>query len=133
MIGSRIESRGGLPWGALLFLTIGFALLVGGVGLGQAPLLIGAALPISIGLSLWLFGRERNFVAEFTEQSIEVEHPMASIPYDGLRDVRAGGIPHDPTTFRKSISPIHVEHEGGVLRIPPRLNVPSHEVYRFLA
>ena len=133
MIGRRIESRWRWPWGVLLWLSIGVALLAGGLVLGRPPLSIASALPISIGLASWMLGRERSFVAEFAEESIEIEDPQSSIPYSGIRDLRAGWIPHDPSTFRKASAPIHLEHDRGVLHIPANLSVPSHEVYRFLA
>ncbi len=90
-------------------------------------------MPIGISVALLISGWERPFVAVFGKDSIEVEGPQGSIPYASLRDVRAAGIPHDPSSYRKPRVPIHVEHLGGMLQIPPRLNAPSHEVYRFLA
>jgi hypothetical protein len=133
MIGSRIESRRVLPWGSLLLLTAGFCMFIGGIANGEASLAISSALPFSIGLSVLFLGHEKKLVAEFAAESIEIENPPTSIPYAGLKSVRAGGIPHEPSSFRKARSPILVEHDNGVLQIPPRLNVPSHEVYRFLA
>jgi hypothetical protein len=133
MIGSRIESRPSLPWWAILIFTTGVCMLVGGVAYGQTRLSIESLLPLSVGLSLIFLVREKKLVAEFAEGSIEIENPPASIAYAGLKDVRIGGIPHDPVKFRKKRSPIHVEHEAGVLHFPRRLNVDSHEVYRFLA
>jgi hypothetical protein len=133
MIGQRVESRRGLPWGALAFASIGLGLLAGGFALGQLPLFVVAALPLGISVALLMFGREPHFGAVFGETAIEVEGSYGSISYGSLRDVRAAGIPHDPSAFRKASAPIHLQHEGGILHIPHRLNVPSHEVYRFLA
>ncbi len=39
MIGQRVESRQGLPWGALALGSLGFAMLVCGFALGRPPLL----------------------------------------------------------------------------------------------
>jgi hypothetical protein len=133
MMGQRIESRPDFPWASLAVASIGLALLGGGLALGRSPLAIAAALPIGVALALLVSGRERPFAAVFVRDAMDVEDPPVTIYYSSLNDVRSGGIPHDPSTFRKASAAIQVEHEGGTLSIPARLNLPSHEVYRFLA
>ncbi len=133
MIGQRIESRPGLPWGALMFLAVGIALVAGGLAVGPLPMAVAGALPIAVGLMLGFLGREGRFAGEFTAEGIEATDPPSSIPYASLLNVRAGNRPHNPLDFRKKTCPIRVIHEAGELAIPSRLNVPSHEVYRFLA
>jgi hypothetical protein len=132
MIGQRVESQRGLPWGSLLLLFIGVDLVVGGSVLRASGLALTGVLPLALGLSFGLLGRERPFVATFTEEAIEAEEPSSTIPYAQIQNVWAGGQPQDPVTFRDKSRTIQVQHEGGLLRIPARLNVPSHEVYRFL-
>lgn len=133
MIGQRVESRFGLPWLALGFASIGLTMAGGGIALGERPLLVGSALPFAIAVCWLIFCVDRPFAAEFLEDGIEVDGHGSPISYASLRGVRIGGRPHDPSNFRKASMPIQVEHEGGQFLIPARLNVPSHEVYRFLA
>ncbi len=73
------------------------------------------------------------FSATFTTDAIEIGDPPSSIRYDQIRYVWADGRVHDPGSFSKSSCVIHVEHEGGLIRIPGRLDHPSSEVYTFLA
>jgi hypothetical protein len=135
MIGERLESRRHLPWVASLFLTVGLGLVVAGLVSGIKGLLAGAVLPIAIGGALWLLGRERPFAATVREEGLEIEgegEPVL-IPYASIQNIKVAGRPADPAGFDRSSAPIAVLHEVGVLHIPARLNVPSHEVLRFLA
>ncbi|MGO9469427.1 MAG: hypothetical protein ACLQIB_54365 [Isosphaeraceae bacterium] len=135
MIGERIESRGDLPWVWLFFLAVGLGLVTAGLIFGTHWLLTGAALPLALGGSLCLFGRERSLTATFREHGLEVEDagPPVLVPYASIQNITAGGRLADPAEFRKASCPIEVAHDGGLLQIPSRLNFPSHEVYRFLA
>jgi hypothetical protein len=133
MIGSRIESRRSLPWGSLLFLTGGLCMLGGGLVYRETSLAIASALPLAIGACVLFFGQVRQLSAEFTDDSIEIDDPPTSIPYAAMENVRTGGFAYEPASFEKSTSPIQVNYDGGTLLIPAKLNVPSHQVYRFLA
>jgi hypothetical protein len=96
---------------------------------------IAAVLPLTLGVSLWLVGRESPFTATCREEGLEIERAGEPIlvPYASIQNIKVGGLLADPAGFRKASCPIDVLHKGGVLRIPSRLNFPSHEVYRFLA
>lgn len=133
MIGRRVESRSGLPWGALLFLVVGGALAVAAPAAGVGWPAVAAALPLALGFAALVIGRDRPFSAEFTAAAVAADDPPVTVPYDGLRNVWAGGRSYDPARFRKPTAAIDVEHDGGLLHIPARLDAPSHEVYRFLA
>jgi hypothetical protein len=135
MIGERIESQHSLPLMAYLFLAAGVGLVVAGLATGVHGMVTGAILPLALGGSLWLFGQERPLTAMFRDTGLEVEtdgEPIL-VPYTSIQDLKAGGRPADPARFRKTACPIAVVHEGGVLRIPSRLNFPSHEVFQVLA
>ena len=135
MIGQRIESRGNRPWVVLLLLAAGLGLVAAGLISGLHALAAGAVLPLALAGSLWLLGRERRLTATFREEGLEVESAGRPIlvPYASIRNIKVGGRLADPAEFRKASCPIAVLHDGGLLRIPSRLNFPSHEVYGFLA
>jgi hypothetical protein len=134
MIGERLESRLGPPWAALVFLAVGFCLVAAGLISGIHALAIGAVLPVAIFGSFWLLGQERPLSARLLDQGLEIENAgqPTLIPYASIQNIRVGSRPTDPAVFRKSSCAMAVLHEGGLLRIPSRLNFPSHEVYRFL-
>jgi len=135
MTGERLESRGDIPWVSLWLLAVGLGLAAAGLIFGTHWLVTGAALPLAIGGSMCLFGREPPLTATFRANGLEVEGAAAPVlvPYASIQNITAGGRLADPAKFRKESSPIAVVHDGGLLEIPSRLNVPSHEVYRFLA
>jgi hypothetical protein len=135
MIGRRVESHRGLPWGTLLVLAVGLGLLAAGAVLKTPPLAIGAIWPLAFGTCLLAFGRERPFAAEFTAEAIAVEGPgePSLVSYESIKNVFADGRPVDPATFRGNAATIVVHHDGGRLRIPRGLDAPAHEVYGFLA
>jgi hypothetical protein len=131
MIGQQVESRPSFPVAALLFLLAAVSLVVLGIAIKNPHPLMGAALPLCIGVALfWL--RDRPFVAEFSATAIECRNPDLIVPYDSLHGLRPIGRSEDPRKPGPRAYPIHVIHEGGVFRIPKRLNVPSDDVYRFL-
>jgi len=132
MIGQRVESRHGIPWGAVLLLMAGLGL--GGVALaiGSSELAVGAVLPLALGGSFWLLGLERPFTATFHEEGLEIEGTPGLVPYASLQSVWAAGRSPEPADFRKRSCTLQVRHDRGWLRIPARLTVPSSAVYRFL-
>lgn len=137
MIGRRVASRPVRPRGAFLFLVVALALTLGGIITKQVEPVLWAFFPTGVGLALWRSGRHQPFSARFTVEAIEVEEPagVGVIPYDRLRRVWAGEHSPMPETFRKKSCPILIQHEQGLLRIPPNLDegVRSDEVYKFLA
>jgi hypothetical protein len=135
MIGERLESQGGLPWAALLVLAVGVVLVATGLTPGLHELATGGVLPLALGASFWLMGRERHFTATVREEGLDIETGVEPIlvPYMSIRNIKVGGRLADPVGCRKSSSRITVLHDGGLLNIPSRLNFPSHQVYRFLA
>ncbi len=118
-----------------MLLAVGLGFVTAGLIFGTHGLVTAAALPLALGGSLCLFGRERPLTATFREQGLEVEDagPPVLVPYASIQNITAGGRLADPAGFRKASCPIEVAHDGGLLQIPSRLNFPSHEVYRFLA
>jgi hypothetical protein len=133
MIGQRVESRPAPTWFAILLVCVGVAAITAAPATGKSWPAIAAALPLAIGVSLLVMGRDRPFAATFTAETIEVEDPPASVRFDQMLHVRAGGRAEHPHTFRRSTCTIDVQHEGGTLRIPGRLDHPSRDVYAFLA
>ena len=89
MIGQRIESRGNRSWVVLLLLAAGLGLVAAGLISGLHALAAGAVLPLALGGSLWLFGRERPFAATFREEGLEVESAGGPIlvPYASIQNI----------------------------------------------
>lgn len=135
MIGERLESHRNLPWVALLLLAAGIGLAVAGLSSGINAMVTGAVLPLALAGSLWFLGQEQPLTAMFREDGLEIENAGEPIlvPYASIQNIQVGGRMTDPGRFRKSSYPIAVLHERGLVRIPSRLNFPSHEVYRFLS
>ena len=135
MIGERLESHYNLPSVAFLLLVAGLGLAAAGLICGFRELVPAAVLPLAVGGSLWFLGQERPFTATFREEGLEIESAEGPIlvRYASIQNIKVGGRPADPLTFSKPSCAIAVVREGGVVRIPSRLNYPSHEVYRYLA
>ncbi len=135
MIGERLESHGHHPWEALVLVAGGLALAAAGWISGIDGLAIGAVLPIALGGSWWFLGGERPLTATFREDGLAIESAEGPIlvPFASIQNIKAGGRLADPAGFSKPSCAIEVQHEQGLLRLPARLNFPSHEVYRFLA
>ncbi|MHC5540856.1 hypothetical protein ACYOEI_21755 [Singulisphaera rosea] len=138
MVGERLEARSRFPLGAILLLA--FALVFGAIDAIQGrpeskhDIFTFLILPFILGLTSLVRGRERRLSATFQADGIEVEgdNGPSLIPYASLRNVWANGRSPDPTGFQQRSCRIAVLHEGGMLRIPPRSNIPSHKTYQFL-
>lgn len=133
MIGERLESQFQVPWFALVLVIAGLGLMAVGFSTQTSPMLAASVLPLAIGASLLVFGRPPQFSALVGENGLEVEGsggPLV-IPYASIRNIKADGRPADPRTASASAS-IAVQHDGGVLHIPGRLNVPTGELLRVL-
>ncbi len=133
MIGRTVRSRPEPVVWALLLIGLGFVLAIAGPLAGWPVLLPAALLPLAVGGSLLVLGRERPFVARFTEAGVEAGDPPVLVPYDRMLRVAAEQGAVDPKTFRKRSAALLVEHDAGVLGFPSRLDCPSHEIYAFLA
>ena len=125
MFGQQIESRPAFPFGSVFWLAI--ALVFAGLAAWNlnAHFLVFAVMPLAIAAAL-LVMRERRFVGQITDNAFEIEIPPLSLPFAAMDQVEMAGKPG------KARAVIQVWHEGGVTRIPPRLNVPSDELFRFL-
>lgn len=132
MIGERLESQFQVPWFALLLLIAGLGLMAVGFSTQASPMVAASVLPLAVGASLLVFGRPPQFSALVREDGLEVEGsggPLL-VPYASIRNIKANGRPADPR--RTSSASMTVLHDGGVLHIPARLNVPTVEVLRLL-
>jgi hypothetical protein len=133
MTGCPVESRPSFPWSALGWLVIAGVLVASALAEKNPHPAIAALLPFFIAASA-LIQREKRFVAELSEESLEVREPVnLSLPYTHMEALRARrrGDP-DPRRPGKPAYPITVLHTAGILSIPKRLTLPSDDVYRFL-
>jgi hypothetical protein len=135
MIGERLESRRQPPWAALLLLSVGLGLVAAGFLMRMNAVATAAVLPLALAGAFWLLAQERPFAARFREDGLEIESARTPsfVPYSSIQNIKVGGRFVDPAKFRKSSCALAVLHEGGVLRIPARLNYQSHEVLLILA
>lgn len=138
MVGERLEARSRFPLGALLLLAIGIGfgalVIIQGRPESKQDMLTLMVLPLALGLTSLLRSRERRLTATFQADGIEVEgnDGPSHIPYASIRNVWANGRSPDPAGFQHRSCRIAVLHDGGMLRIPPRSNIPSHKTYQFL-
>ncbi len=125
MIGQRIESRPAFPFAALFWLAI--ALVFAGLALCffNAHCIVFAVMPVAIAAGLF-FTREPRFAVRITDDGLEFEDPPLVVPYASMEEVLIAGKPG------RAKAPIRILHEGGVARIPARLNVRSDDLSRFL-
>jgi hypothetical protein len=131
MIGQTVESRHAFPLGAVLWSLTGLALDAVALASANIHWAIASLLPwVLAGLLLWR--REKPFRAGFTETAVEVDDPPLSLPYAEMQGLLAGRRSPNPYKAGPRSYPIQIIHEGGVVRIPTRLNVPSDQVYTFL-
>jgi hypothetical protein len=125
MIGQRIESRPAPPVGAGLSAVATLLLIVWSVAVASAHPAVAAFLPLAIGTAL-LLTRSEPFAAELTVEGLEVGDPLQQIPYPAIEGLTVTGKPTRPR------APLYVFHAAGVLAVPPRLNVPTNELFGFL-
>ncbi len=131
MIGHPIQSRRSFPWGVLIFLLVGVALLVVAAAERNPHWAIGSALPLFIAFAL-AWSRPRSLTFEFTETGLEVLDSGQSIPYEAFETVIAVKRPGNPDKPGPRHYAIDVVHADGTLHIPPKLNVPSDDGFHFL-
>jgi hypothetical protein len=131
MVGQTIESRNGFPVGAFLGALAGLGLCVVAAATANLHWLMASLLPWLYAVLL-LAGRERPFRASFTDTAVEVDEPPLSVPYAEMQGLLAGRRSPNPYRVGPRSYPIQVIYPGGVLRIPPRLDVLSDKVYSFL-
>jgi hypothetical protein len=126
MIGQRIENRPGSPGCAGLMFVIAAGFVAWAIGIFSPHPALAAILPAFVGLAL-LLAQPRRFAATLTETGVELADRPEVIPYaaiDGL--TVAGGATQSQT-------PLYIFHANGVVAVPPRLNVPTNELFSFLA
>jgi hypothetical protein len=126
MIGQRIEGRPGPPPGAVLLFAAALALFAWSAAIASPHPAIAAFLPMAIGAAL-LLTRPRPFAAELTEEGLVLTEPAGLIPYAAIEGLTVAG---KPTGSRV---PLYIFHAAGVVAVPPRLTVPTRDVYGFLA
>jgi hypothetical protein len=134
MIGTRIDSRRSVSAWMVFLIVAALGVCAVGIVLRKNDLLFGAILPLAIAGALALFGWRRSFAGTFRDNGLEIENgdQPALIPYSSIQSIRVGGKMAEPAGLRQASGVITIVHEGGVIRIPARLNLPTDDVYRFL-
>jgi hypothetical protein len=126
MIGQRVESQPTFPWEAASLFAVALGLVAISAATGTPHSAVAAILPVAIGAAL-LFNRPARFAAELAEEGLQISDPPHLIPYSAIEGLTVAG---KPTRAR---SPLYIFHAAGVVAVPPRLNVPTRELYGFLA
>jgi hypothetical protein len=72
--------------------------------------------------------RGRRFSCAVSAEGLVIAAPPLTLRYDQIQEIWAPARKRTPEAFV-----IHVFHEGGACSLPAKLNVPSIDVYRFLA
>lgn len=133
MIGKTIESQPGSVAGSIVWLVpaVGITALGLFVDQGATHALL-AALPFWLLSFLWVWTREPRFLATFTPTALEVEEPACRVNYEEMQALLARYRPANPFQAGPRHYPIQIVFAEGVIRVPPKLNVASDEVYSFL-
>lgn len=133
MIGKTIESQPGSVVGSIGWLVLAVGITALGLLVGQVgPHALLAALPFWLLSFLWVWTRESRFLATFTPTALEVEEPACRVSYDEMQALLARQRPASPFQTGPPHYPVQIVFADGVIRIPPKLNVASDEVYSFL-
>ncbi|MSR32061.1 MAG: hypothetical protein EXR99_11195 [Gemmataceae bacterium] len=111
-------------WGILLLLA-GSGLFIAGAVARNPDCLIGSAVPLLLGLTLWL-SHDRPIRIHLTEESLEVHNPAIIIPLAEIQSVVVIG------QFQSARFAIEVAYPGGTLFIPAATTIPSREIFEFL-
>lgn len=131
MIGQTIESRPGLPLGAIFWLLLALLLDVLAVVQQNVHVAVVSLLPWLVAVLFWRM-RDRIFTARFTETALEMDEPPLEVRYADLQGLLAPRRPDNPFKAGPRAYLIQVIHASGVLLIPARLSVPADEVFSFL-
>ena len=121
MIGEVVVSRdsGGCV-NVGFFVAAGLSCLIA-LGAAEVGWAVFALLPFCIGMA-GLLAADPTVVFEVKEEGLSFDKPTESfIPYESLRGLSGG-----------RDLPIQVYHDGGVVRIPPTLNISARQLYEFL-
>ena len=125
MIGERIESRPGLPLGALFMVFLALVSIAFAVLLRSVHPLMLAILPACLGIALFLT-RPRRFAAEIAAEELKCESPPLDLAYEHIEGLVMHGSRRDPRAR------LTIYHRSGILPVPARLSKPSNEFFEFL-
>src|SRR5581483_9299672 len=83
MIGQRVESRPGVPWGAVLAVAAAVGLFALAAATRSPHPAVAAVLPLAVAAAV-LLTRPRSFAADVTETGLELHDPPRSVPYAAI-------------------------------------------------
>ena len=127
MIDTTLRSQPSFSIVGLVFAVLGALGAAFGVigGLKMLPLAFLAAPFLLIGISLLAY-RPGHFVAQLTEDAMEVMDPPATVRYEDIEWIRGKGRSTDLSKGGKPHYAMAICHPGGVVRVPAQLNVDSY-------
>lgn len=130
MIGQVIRSHPRPPVGAILWFLVAAGVAALAAVARKNPWIppILALFPLGISLA-FLATQQRPVAITFTKDAIEVEEPAQRIPYDSIEGIRAKR-PGDPDQPAQLHYPIRIIHAEGTLHLPPRLSIPSDDIFQ---
>jgi hypothetical protein len=116
------------PWAASFFFLLAAGLIIFAFVTGENGPAIGAILPGTIALALWMT-RVRDIEGYLSEEGIVLTRPSMLIPYKTIRQIDAPIEPDKPLpqSFR-----INVHHDWGILRIPDAPDINSAGIFEAL-
>lgn len=114
----------------LLWASLAIVFLLAGAWQNNIHLCLAAAPFIAITLGLAL-SRPPQIAGHLDEGGLVLTHPPIAIPYDSIESVTMKGKIQDANGTLQS-GPISVSHRAGTLLIPPQLNMPINDLYRYL-
>jgi len=126
LVGETICGRRPFPIGTFLWAILAIAVAAIAAASKEISGLLCAAFPAALAVILY-FSRPAPLRCRVDAESLEFSNPPLTLPYGEIQEVFA------PERKSASSFPIHLLHTGGFITIPARLNMPSEDVYRFLA
>ena len=131
MIGQTVHSRANTPVVSIVLGFGGCSLLNLAYFLANWHLAILAVLPLALAVALWP-RQSGSFSVLVTHTGLRLESPVVDVPYAAIKELTINGLFFNREPDRIPSGPIRIVHEGGVLDVPERLNVPANEFYHFL-
>jgi len=131
MVGQTIDSRSPFPLAAIVLLLGAAALAACALITSNPHILIAAILPLIVGVCAWC-GRPGNLVLTIENDGLQSFGTAKKLYYSDMTEVAIGGGQFDANFAKLPALPIEIHHLGGCLVVPPQMNVPLTDFYRFL-
>ncbi len=130
MIGQTLRPRRAFPWASGYFLIVTLAVLVLGWRANPIGALLGALLPFSLMIAVWL-PRIRPRSVQITEAALVVENGP-TVAYEAIESIHDSQGSVNLGKTGGGSRALQILHRGGVLNLAPFRETSAAELCRFL-